>query len=429
MPWALLPTVLALLMTAAASLCARAQQASLSAALIAERPEVFVHEPFELQIVITSSGVRLDQNFNMSGLPDAQVLQCGTFGELPVQNERRGGQVFEVRRFKCTATPMAAQTLRLAPTLRVALLSRAAGFFGPRWMATPQDVPVQPLTLTVKALPAAGRPANFSGAVGQFALDVTVTPTNVAVGDLVTVSTTVRGSGYLEAILPPSLSAGRALKVYDPKAVPSAATTERRFEQTVVPQSTNATAVPLVTFVFFDPRQAAYVTAARGPFPLVFHERTALVVEPYKPTAATNAPAALRRPGVGSIDRSQTLIMCAVTYWLCAGLAGTYLYRRVKRKRLMLMVFPLLALAVFVPLWLGVRMAMDREANTAMARTETARFAPTETSARCFDAQRGAAVRIVEFHGRWYRIAAGENSGWVPADAVKTRRSGEATLR
>jgi hypothetical protein len=49
-------------------------------------------------------------------------------------------------------------------------------------------------------LPEEGRPDNYSGAVGQFVFDVKVKPTEVALGDPITITLQITGEGNVDSI-------------------------------------------------------------------------------------------------------------------------------------------------------------------------------------------------------------------------------------
>ena len=130
-------------------------------------------------------------------------------------------------------------------------------FFGgePRRLEITSD----PLELTVLPLPEADKPADFSGAVGSFDFEVKAAPLDVAAGDPVTVTYTIRGTGSLDNVTPPAIPAGDGLRVYPPQqtsagAKPAAANVaERTFEQVVIPERAGTLDLPTLRFSFFDP--------------------------------------------------------------------------------------------------------------------------------------------------------------------------------
>ncbi len=120
--------------------------------------------------------------------------------------------------------------------------------------------------LTIAPFPLAGRPADFSGAVGDFRLAVAVRPTQLTAGDPVTVTSTISGPGALGTVLCPTMATDNRFRAYPPRS----RRTERAVvcEQLLIPADGSVRALPPVAFTFFDSVQGAYRTVRRGPFPL-----------------------------------------------------------------------------------------------------------------------------------------------------------------
>ena len=96
----------------------------------------------------------------------------------------------------------------------------SAAFFGGQ---VPHAVKLSsaPVTLTVLPLPIAGKPALFSGAIGTFSLSVKAIPAQVATGDPITITTTIRGNGSLSDAGCPTIT-GPALQSFPVRATQSA---------------------------------------------------------------------------------------------------------------------------------------------------------------------------------------------------------------
>jgi hypothetical protein len=133
-------------------------------------------------------------------------------------------------------------------------------------------------TLNVEALPlpAEGAPANFNGAVGDYTMNVTAGPTNVAVGDPITVRVQISGRGTLDALMLPDQPAWRDFKAYPPTQ--NIKTTDqlgiegtKTFEQIVTPQNTDVHELPSFSFSFFDPGAKTYRTLTQPPVQLAVH--------------------------------------------------------------------------------------------------------------------------------------------------------------
>ena len=125
-------------------------------------------------------------------------------------------------------------------------------------------------------LPAEGRPANFNGAVGHYTMTVTAGPTNVAVGDPVTVRIEVSGRGALDSVALPNQPEWHDFKVYPPTAKMETSDSlglegKKTFEEIVTPQNTDVHQLPPFSFSFFDPDDGNYHTLTQPSMQLVVH--------------------------------------------------------------------------------------------------------------------------------------------------------------
>ena len=126
--------------------------------------------------------------------------------------------------------------------------------------------------VVARALPEAGRPASFRGAVGQFELRTSAKPLEVAVGDPITLSVSIldlsRGGEELKTLQPPPIDADTLGGSFRVPSDPLAGTVDgamKTFTQTIRPTSTTATQIPPIEFSWFDPIKGEYVTARSKP--------------------------------------------------------------------------------------------------------------------------------------------------------------------
>lgn len=127
-----------------------------------------------------------------------------------------------------------------------------------------------PVPLTVRPLPEAGRPAGFSGVVGTLAVVATPSAGAAWVGDTVTVEVKVTGDVPLAGLtLPPVQDDG--FRVYDDQPTLTAALTGTGIEATatfrraVVPQVPGRLELPPVEIAYFDPGAGDYRVARAEP--------------------------------------------------------------------------------------------------------------------------------------------------------------------
>lgn len=136
-----------------------------------------------------------------------------------------------------------------------------------------QRVSSKPLTLNVKALPQP-RPAGFSGGVGDFKLNVSITPDNVETDNSVQVKVSINGEGNLKITTLPKPQFHQDFDTFDPKESSSLSAFvggykgSRTAEYLIIPRRDGEFEIPQVSFTYFSLAQGKYVTLTKGPFPL-----------------------------------------------------------------------------------------------------------------------------------------------------------------
>jgi hypothetical protein len=133
-----------------------------------------------------------------------------------------------------------------------------------------------PQKLKVRALPEAGRPANFGGAVGSYSLRVQLDRDTTRTNDAVALTATVQGEGVLRSVEPPALELPADFKVFEPRLKESVVRAERgrvvsrrTWEWILIPLAPGEARLPGLSFPYFDPAQAAYRSATSEPLLLV----------------------------------------------------------------------------------------------------------------------------------------------------------------
>lgn len=153
--------------------------------------------------------------------------------------------------------------------------------------------------LIVRALPAP--PAGFNGAVGQFKLVSRVVPTNAAVGEPITWTIELAGSGNWPEIAGlPQRSVSKDFSVVQPQAKRTPAE-GKLFDATLsedvvlVPTKPGQYALPPVNFVYFDPSSGTYRTVSTPRESVTISPPAAAPVTP-APTPASEASATAPTP-------------------------------------------------------------------------------------------------------------------------------------
>jgi len=285
-----------------------------------------------------------------------------TFGksaELPAAQAQVGDLTYQVRRLRTFVLANKTGTLTLGPAAWHAVLAVPVarrqpsrdpfeafideGLKGHRTLRGPVDLTSDTVPFTVRPLPTHAVPGHFTGAVGLFALNWTVTPTNVAIGEPITLKIAVSGRGALDNLALPNVDHWTGFKVYPPTSAIELTDDiglegAKNFEQVIVPQNLEVNEVPKLEFSFFDPAAHTYRTLATSPIPLVV--RPAGVAPPLgttdpAPSGATGSAQGIvhLKPRLGSLAHAvPPLIHRPWFAWLQAvpvlGLFAAWAWRR-----------------------------------------------------------------------------------------------------
>jgi hypothetical protein len=141
------------------------------------------------------------------------------------------------------------------------------------------------LSFDVEPLPATGKPASFSGAIGHFALDASVTDRHVRAGEPVDLRLVVSGDGNFDRVTTAGVPSSTNLESYPASSSQKADT--KAFTQPIVPRTAGPVEIPAVEFAYFDPDARRYVTTRSQPIPLDVEPGAALAAS--RSGAAPNA--------------------------------------------------------------------------------------------------------------------------------------------
>ena len=146
-------------------------------------------------------------------------------------------------------------------------------------------------TVKIKPLPTQGRPADFSGAVGQFEVSNEVSAKNGTTGDPLTLKIKIEGRGNFDRVMTSGLTSSSDWKTYKPNGKFTANDSagiegEKTFEQSIIPTKPGAQEIPALNFSYFDPEAQRYVTKNTTPIAIDVAQGTASVpVAPAAPVA------------------------------------------------------------------------------------------------------------------------------------------------
>ncbi len=145
-------------------------------------------------------------------------------------------------------------------------------FFG-TYENVSRALPAPGVTIHVKPLPA-GKPAGFSGAVGQFTITPSISTTDIQANEAVTLSLNIRGTGNMKLIKTPSVDWPEGFEPYDPKVTNnfkpsnSGFTGNKSIEYLAIPRAAGDYTIPELSFSYFDIQEGKYKTLSTPAYTL-----------------------------------------------------------------------------------------------------------------------------------------------------------------
>ena len=119
-------------------------------------------------------------------------------------------------------------------------------------------------TINVKPFPTEGKPVDFTGAVGNFTLDVSASKTELNATESLQLKVNVKGNGNLKLFKLPKISLPSSLEVYEPEHKENVRTNLGGMQgsisdsYTVVPQFKGKYPIPSISFSYFDLKTESY---------------------------------------------------------------------------------------------------------------------------------------------------------------------------
>jgi len=176
--------------------------------------------------------------------------------------------------------------------------------FGRQGIYKQMAVASPPLDLTIEDIPSAGRPADFSGLVGNYRITASADPVNVSVGDPITLKIRVSGPDYLKPVDIPPLSTQKALardfKIPSERAPGKIEGKSKVFIQTIRPMRAGIKAIPPISLTYFDTDEKRFKTAETSPIPITVKPARMITAKDIKtPAHKSSAAASLKSWNLG----------------------------------------------------------------------------------------------------------------------------------
>jgi len=139
-------------------------------------------------------------------------------------------------------------------------------FFASRIQNVNHTLQSNAININVKPLPAQNRPADFSGAVGDFTIQTTVDKTDIAANEPVNLKVVISGRGNVRFIDKLNFKFPPVFEDYDPKittnvqANQSGVSGTRTLEYLLIPRSAGNFSINPAVFSYFNPAMNKYVS-------------------------------------------------------------------------------------------------------------------------------------------------------------------------
>ena len=140
-----------------------------------------------------------------------------------------------------------------------------AFFNGGSYVNVKKNIVTPKLSINVKELPA-GKPANFSGGVGEFTISSSISTQELKTNDAVTLKLVISGTGNMKLINTPEVGFPQDFEIYDPKVdnkfnlTRSGLSGNKVIEYLAIPRHAGTYTIPPVEFSYFDLKSQTYKT-------------------------------------------------------------------------------------------------------------------------------------------------------------------------
>ncbi len=205
---------------------------------------------------------------------DLSVFQHGQYStsELSLSDSAGRSHRYEVFRVPVELRAEQVGEFEVGPVFLAARYptSLRRGFFGSVEVGDTkrETARAEAVVITILAPPDAGRPADYTGAVGRYTLSVAVKPDRVQQGQPVTLTLSIRGAP-IEGIAGPNLQANAELvSRFDFTKDELTGDLEQGakvFRRAIFPKQQGEQTVPMLSWSYFDPQDERYVSLNSQP--------------------------------------------------------------------------------------------------------------------------------------------------------------------
>lgn len=162
--------------------------------------------------------------------------------------------------------------------------------FGRR-RSVPKTIVSEPIVIDVREVPHAGRPPEWDGAVGRYQLTAAADKQTAEVGEAVTLSVTVQGTGNVRLLGDPQLPEVEGMRSYQGEGELSDAIRNDRVggvkivRRVFIADEPGDYEIPAIAYAYFDPTKETFVSLTSKPIVLSIQPASGALAAPTSPVA------------------------------------------------------------------------------------------------------------------------------------------------
>lgn len=148
-------------------------------------------------------------------------------------------------------------------------------FFGGGYEDVTYAVKSKAVAIEIIPLPETNKPADFSGAVGNYSFKAQISKEKIKANDAVNLIITLTGKGNIKLVDPLKINFPEDFETYDPKTKENitsginGVSGSKTFDYLVIPRHEGEYKIDQINFSYFDPEQKQYVTLPSPEFNLL----------------------------------------------------------------------------------------------------------------------------------------------------------------
>jgi len=248
----------------------------------ADKKQAYVGEPITITYNLYTRAdimqIQMTKDASYSGFWAEELFNANS---LDYSNQTIKGVPYRMAPIKKVALYAGTSGKKKTDPMTLAAIIRTAGrgffdFFGSQRQV---EITSKPINLEILPLPEQGKPADFSGAVGDFSITMEADQTSAPAGNAIQVAITITGTGNLKTIENIKPDFPHSFEIYSENSSEkvinkNSSQRQKRYEYVVIPREKGIFTIPASTVSFFNPATKKYERANSGALSLDITEGT-----------------------------------------------------------------------------------------------------------------------------------------------------------